>query len=144
MPDYDVIVIGGGAAGMSAAITACDRGARVLLFEGEKGHPYFFALGRSIQGNERTVDNFRKNYFLILPGIIFIAGLLGWVLAGRAIRPLNLVAATAREITGCNLSLRIPRRDANDELDNLIDAFNRIAVSGVRSSCETSVENRRI
>jgi fumarate reductase flavoprotein subunit len=35
MTDYDVIVVGGGAAGMCAAITANDRGARVLLFEGE-------------------------------------------------------------------------------------------------------------
>ena len=95
---------------------------------GDKGHPYFFALGRSIQGNERTVANFTKNYFLILPGLIFVAGLLGWALAGRAIRPLNLVAATAQEITGSNLSLRIPRRNANDELDNLIDAFNRMTV----------------
>jgi len=93
---------------------------------GDKGHPYFFALGRSIQGNERTVDNFRKNYFLLLPGLIFITGLLGWALAGRAIRPLNLVAATAQEITGSNLSLSIPRRNANDELDNLIDSFNRM------------------
>ena len=93
---------------------------------GDKGHPYFFALGRSIQGNERTVDNFRKNYFLLLPGLIFVAGLLGWALAGRAIRPLNLVAATAQEITGSNLSLSIPRRNANDELDNLIDSFNRM------------------
>ena len=93
---------------------------------GDKGRPYFFALGRSIQGNERTVANFRKNYFLLLPGLIFVAGLLGWALAGRAIRPLNLVAATAQEITGSNLSLSIPRRNANDELDNLIDSFNRM------------------
>ena len=58
--------------------------------------------------------------------MIFIAGLLGWALAGRAIRPLNLVAHAAQEITGSNLSLRIPRRNANDELDNLIDSFNRM------------------
>src|SRR5207237_143061 len=42
------------------------------------------------------------------------------------IRPLNLVAATAQKITGSNLSLTIPRRNANDELDNLIDSFNRM------------------
>jgi fumarate reductase flavoprotein subunit len=32
-PDYDVIVIGGGGAGMAAAITAADAGARVALLE---------------------------------------------------------------------------------------------------------------
>ena len=40
--------------------------------------------------------------------MIFLTGLLGWALAGRAIRPLNLVAATAQEITGSNLSLQHP------------------------------------
>ncbi len=93
---------------------------------GDRGRPYFFAMGRSIAGNERTVANFRQRYFLLLPGMIFLTVLLGWALAGRAIRPLNLVAATAQEITGSNLSLRIPRRNANDELDNLIDSFNRM------------------
>jgi heavy metal sensor kinase len=95
---------------------------------GDKGRLYFFALGRSIYNNERTVDNFMRRYFLLLPAMIFVTGLLGWALAGRAIRPLNLVAATAQEITGANLSLSIPRRNANDELDNLIDSFNRMTV----------------
>jgi len=98
------------------------------FLRGDRGRPYFFALGRSIESNERTVANFGRRYFLLLPGMIFITGLLGWALAGRAIRPLNLVAATAQEITGSNLSLSIPRRNANDELDNLIDSFNRMTV----------------
>lgn len=93
---------------------------------GDKGRVYFFALGRSIETNQRTVANFMRRYFLLLPGMILIASLLGWALAGRAIRPLNLVAATAQEITGSNLSLSIPRRGASDELDNLIDSFNRM------------------
>ena len=31
--DYDVIVVGGGAAGLMAACTAAERGKRVLLLE---------------------------------------------------------------------------------------------------------------
>lgn len=107
---------------------------RAGAIRGQRGNLYFFAMGRSIEGNQRTVDNFmRSYYFLVLPGAIFVTGLLGWLLAGRAIRPLNLVAATAQEITGSKLSLRIPRRHANDELDNLIDSFNRMTARLSRS-----------
>jgi heavy metal sensor kinase len=94
---------------------------------GDRGHLFFFALGRAIDANERTVNNFmRQYYFLLMPGAIFVTGLLGWALAARAIRPLNLVAAAAQEITSSKLSVKIPRRHANDELDNLIDSFNRM------------------
>jgi heavy metal sensor kinase len=48
------------------------------------------------------------------------------VVAGRAIRPLNSVAQAAQDITGSNLSLQIPLRGAGDELDHLIDSFNRM------------------
>ena len=93
----------------------------------DKGRVFFFAVGRAIDANERTVNNFmRRYYFLLMPGAIFVTGLLGWALASRAIRPLNLVAAAAQDVTSSKLSLRIPRRHANDELDNLIDSFNRM------------------
>src|SRR5208283_3045837 len=75
---------------------------------------------------EKTVDGFTRTYFLLLPAMIALAGLAGWVLAGRAIQPLNSVARAAQEITGVNLSTQIPGRGAGDELDNLIDSFNRM------------------
>src|SRR6266436_813810 len=101
---------------------------------GDRGRIFFFALGRAIDANERTVNNFmRRYYFLLMPGAILVTGLLGWALASRAIRPLNLVAAAAQEITSSKLSLRIPRRYANDELDNLIDSFNRMTARLSRS-----------
>jgi fumarate reductase flavoprotein subunit len=66
MADYDVIVIGGGAAGMSAAITAHDAGdARVLLIEADTklggstalSGGWFFAADTSVQRAAGIVDD---------------------------------------------------------------------------------------
>jgi len=85
---------------------------------------YFLAIGRSLAPSRRTVSNFTSTYFLFLPVLITLSILVGWVVAGRAIRPLDLVAQAAQTITGSNLSLQIPLRGAGDELDHLIERFN--------------------
>jgi heavy metal sensor kinase len=92
----------------------------------DHGQRYFFAIGRSLADSERTVHTFTTDYFLSLLAIIPLTGLLGWLLAGRAIQPVNEVAQAAQKITGSNLSLQIPLRGAGDELDHLIESFNRM------------------
>jgi heavy metal sensor kinase len=47
-------------------------------------------------------------------------------MAGRALKPVKDVALAAQRISGSNLSLRIPTREADDELDYLILTFNRM------------------
>src|SRR5262249_28736267 len=91
-----------------------------------RGRPNFLAIGRSLEDAYRTVHLFTRNYFLFLPGMIAVSALLGWLIAGRAIQPLNSVAKAAQNITGSNLPLAIPLRGAGDELDHLIDSFNRM------------------
>jgi heavy metal sensor kinase len=61
-----------------------------------------------------------------VPIVIFLSGLLGWFLAGKALDPVNSVAETAQRITHSNLDMQIPVRHAGDELDRLIDAFNHM------------------
>src|ERR1700730_4909449 len=92
----------------------------------DHGRRYFFAIGRSLADSVHTVQKFTEDYFLSMLAIVPLTGLLGWVLAGRAIRPVNDVAQAAQKITGSNLSLQIPLRGAGDELDHLIESFNRM------------------
>ncbi|CAN5661230.1 HAMP domain-containing sensor histidine kinase [soil metagenome] len=59
-----------------------------------------------------------------LSGIGIAAGVLGWLLAGRALQPLHEVTATARRIADHNLHERISLAGPNDEIKDLADTFD--------------------
>jgi heavy metal sensor kinase len=87
---------------------------------------YFLAIGRSLAEEDQILHKFTLQYFIALPIMIAISSLFGWFMAGRAITPVNSVAQTAQRITGSSLDLRIPLRGVDDELDHLIETFNRM------------------
>jgi heavy metal sensor kinase len=87
---------------------------------------YFLAIGRSLALQYKTVDNFTQTYLLQAPVMLVLASLFGWWLAGFAMQPVNSVAHAAQNVTGSNITVQIPLRGAGDELDHLIDSFNRM------------------
>jgi heavy metal sensor kinase len=92
----------------------------------ERGNKYYLAIGRAIDQNNKVIRDFTLNYLILVPIVIFLSGLLGWFLAGKALDPVNSVAGTAQRITHSNLDMQIPVRHAGDELDRLIEAFNHM------------------
>lgn len=96
------------------------------VLPGPNKERYFLAEGRSLEDARRTVRVFTRNYFLALPLMIAVCATLGWLISAGAIRPVNVVAQAAQNITGSSLSLTIPLRGAGDELDHLVDSFNRM------------------
>jgi heavy metal sensor kinase len=90
------------------------------------GHKYYLAIGRAVDYNDQVIRNFTWDYFAWVPLVIFLSGVLGWFLAGRALEPVNSVADAAQRITHSNLDVQIPMRNAGDELDRLIEAFNHM------------------
>src|SRR5580704_2049224 len=90
------------------------------------GHKYYLAIGRALDYNNTVIRNFTRDYFAWVPLIIVVSGVLGWFLAGRALDPVNSVAEAAQRITHSNLDVQIPMRNARDELDRLIEAFNHM------------------
>ncbi len=87
---------------------------------------YFVAIGRSMTDADGTVNRFAWRYFSLMPLLIVLSGFLGWALAGRGLRPVSELANSAHKITSSNLNLQISLRGAGDELDELIEAFNRM------------------
>ena len=68
----------------------------------------------------------RRVIFIALPLILALAGLGGYWLATRSLRPLGWMAEQARRITGSNLETRLEIPNAAEELAVLGTSFNEL------------------
>jgi len=87
---------------------------------------YYVSIGRPTDDAIKALNGFTWRYFALVPFIVIITGAAGWLLAGRTLAPVTSVAHAARRITGSTLSVQIPTRGSGDELDDLIEAFNKM------------------
>jgi heavy metal sensor kinase len=94
----------------------------------DEGHhlPYYVGIGTSLRHYNLILREFTWLYAGVIPLSVILGALLGWIMAGRALKPVLEVAQAAQRISGSNLSMRIPLRQAGDELDYLILTFNRM------------------
>src|ERR1022692_4399880 len=93
-------------------------GAALLGVSGLLGHTGS-AGGPPGSGSGSAQTAFNGRQFDVGPALVFLATLLiaralGWLIAGRFLRPLRTITATARDISASNLSRRlsITGRDA--------------------------------
>ena len=63
-------------------------------------------------------------YAVALGAMTIVSVVAGWLLAGRALRPLRAITATARRVSGENLGERIGLKGPADELKELADTFD--------------------
>ncbi|MDR6980783.1 signal transduction histidine kinase [Streptomyces sp. 3330] len=62
--------------------------------------------------------------WIALAAVTLLATLLGWLVAGRVLRPIRTISATARRLSAENLSDRMPVGPARDELAALAGTVN--------------------
>lgn len=63
---------------------------------------------------------------LFTPALLLAAAAAGYWMSGRALRPVEGIASTAQLITSANLSDRLSRSGAGDELDRLSEVLNEM------------------
>ena len=74
--------------------------------------------------NYSTLETLRT-YSVIGLAVLFVLSLvIGWWVAGRALRPVGAITASAREISATDLSRRIPETGPDDELRTLTSTIN--------------------
>jgi signal transduction histidine kinase len=66
----------------------------------------------------------RTQYAIALAAMTGLSVLLGWVMAGRVLRPLQRITATAKRVSQDNLDERIGLEGPRDELKELADTFD--------------------
>jgi len=69
--------------------------------------------------NFGTLQTLRRYSYFALGGLFVVSLGIGWILSGRALRPVGAIARTAREIQATDLSRRIRLEGAHDELRDL-------------------------
>jgi signal transduction histidine kinase len=97
------------------------------------GRPFAFPSGspeaqlaRAVQSqvSSDALHRLVIEYLFALGVMTMIAVGTGWLLAGRALRPLRDITATARRVSGENLGERIALSGPADELKELADTFD--------------------
>lgn len=73
---------------------------------------------------QETLDRLVVQSMLALLVVVVVAVALGWLVAGRVLRPLHAMTATAQRLSSENLSERIALAGPDDELKELADTFD--------------------
>jgi signal transduction histidine kinase len=63
---------------------------------------------------------------ILLVGIAVAAGAIGWIIAGRVLRPLSTITAAARRIAASSLDERLALDGPDDELKELADTLDSL------------------
>jgi signal transduction histidine kinase len=72
----------------------------------------------------RSVDAVQEGLAVSFPLLVGAVGLLAWVLAGRALRPVESIRAEVEAITASTLGRRIPVPRSGDEVARLANTMN--------------------
>jgi two-component system heavy metal sensor histidine kinase CusS len=90
-----------------------------------------FSTGRQVFLGVRSMDGFQASMAafwravgLALPVSLLLIGLTAWVLARRALSPVQRLSEAASRITAIDLKARLETRDEPPEFDELITVYN--------------------
>lgn len=86
---------------------------------------YFQQEGAQGQ-RDLTLSHLLQYSLITLAVVIALAAVLGWIFAGRALRPVHRIAAAARAASEHDLSTRVAATGPRDELRELAETFDEM------------------
>ena len=87
---------------------------------------YIVQVASPLNQTEQALNHLQVILFLLLPLTVFLTGVLGAFLTKMALRPIDQMIRTIRQISEENLKLRVQIPDTEDEIRKLADTFNNM------------------
>jgi heavy metal sensor kinase len=83
-------------------------------------------IGMNTRHAVSELRQLRDTFLLALPAALAVVAAGGWIVAGRALRPLRAIATTAEHVTARGLDQRIPLSHEDPEITRVIVMLNRM------------------
>jgi signal transduction histidine kinase len=132
------VVVDGQVVAATPGIDALGRGQATrstLVVDAPNGTVDLVAVS-PLEPIDRSVDAVRGGLLVVFPLLVAAVAILVWVLAGRALRPVEAIRTEAEAITGSTLDRRVPVPGTGDEVAALATTMNamldRIQEASVR------------
>jgi signal transduction histidine kinase len=136
---YVLFLVRGGSSGNARSSGSSNSQAGLANPNGSQNSFGVHQIHKSVGGVTATAQRFADLHGLLIACAIGLAvaavfaPLLGWFLAGRMLRPVERITATARRISASNLHERLALDDADEEFkqlgSTLDDLFSRLESS---------------
>ena len=81
-------------------------------------------VAASADGIDRTVERLRSAIWVAVPIVMLLTGVVTWLLAGRALRPVRAITEQTGRIRAGTLHERVPVPSSNDEVSALATEMN--------------------
>jgi hypothetical protein len=92
---------------------------------GPRRQTYVLRIGMSMAGVDEDTFYLRLMHVIVLAFLVLVHAVNSWIIAGKALRPLEQLAAAAEQITPQDREKRLPTFGNGDELDELSRVLNQ-------------------
>jgi signal transduction histidine kinase len=86
----------------------------------------YFQLQGARHQRDVTLSHLLQYLLITLAVVVALAAILGWIVAGRVLRPVHRITAAARAASERNLSARVALSGPRDELQELAETFDKM------------------
>ena len=91
-----------------------------------EGRPVWLQVARSLAPIEQASESLFVQIMLSLPLVVMLAAVVGYFLAGRALRPIDRITRTAQALSAQDLTQRIGYTGPDDEVGRLARTFDQM------------------
>jgi heavy metal sensor kinase len=89
-----------------------------------RSNPFIIQVAYTDKATKAVLGHLVSIFAVMVPVVLFLSFSGGWLLAGMALRPIRQISQLTNRITAQRLHERIPPREVDDELGQLIKTIN--------------------